>query len=267
MNSDYFVCFYKVFGNMLYTDMYLFFNFLSVHSCIHDVYYMYNNKREIGMAKQTSVNVAYETIKRKIITCEFKPGQLVSEKEIVEELKTSRTPVREALNILSGEGLLNIIPKKGVQISDLSIKKLKEIFEIRRILEPFSVKQAIKNITDEDIKRLENLDSTLSSDFDDCNILGGFETGVDIHLYIAKLTNNETLFSILKSLKYESYRSLTFYLNEYLSRCSDKDKETTLNTIIYRHNKLLNALKEKNEDEAIYWLLKDLDISIFGINY
>lgn len=219
------------------------------------------------MIKQTSVNVAYETIKNKILTCEFKPGQLVSEKEIVEELKISRTPVREALNILSGEGLLNIIPKKGVQISDLSIKKLKEIFEIRCILEPFSVKQAIKNMKEKDIECLENLDNTLSSDFDDCNILGGFKTGVDIHLYIAKLADNETLFSILKSLRYESYRSLTFYLNEYLSKCSDKDKKETIDTIVYRHNKLLNALKARNEEEAIYWLLKDLDISIFGINY
>lgn len=219
------------------------------------------------MTKQTSVNIAYETIKGKILTCEFKPGQLVSEKEIVEELKISRTPVREALNILSGEGLLNIIPKKGVQISDLSVKKLKEIFEIRRILEPFSIKQAIKNITDEDIKYLQNLDMTLNSDFDGCNILGGFKTGVDIHLYIAKLTGNETLFSILKSLKYESYRSLTFYLNEYLSRCDEKDKKATLDLITYRHNRLLEALKKKDEEQAVYWLLKDLDISIFGINY
>lgn len=219
------------------------------------------------MDGDTSTKRAYDIIKQKILSCEYKPGQLISEKEIVEELNISRTPIREALNKLNGEGLLNIIPKKGIQISDLSIKKLKEIFEIRHLLEPLSVKLAIKNIQEKDIEYLKTCSIALSNDFDSRNILNGFKTGVDIHLYIAKLSNNETLYSILKTLRYDSCRSLTFYLSEYLNSCSDEDRKKTIETIIFRHNKILSSIQEKNEKEATYWILQDLDISIFGINY
>jgi DNA-binding GntR family transcriptional regulator len=219
------------------------------------------------MDRDTSTQRAYDIIKQKILRCEYKPGQLISEKEIVEELNISRTPIREALNKLNGEGLLNIIPKKGIQISDLSIKKLKEIFEIRHLLEPLSVKLAIKNIQEKDIEYLKTCSIALSNDFDSRNILNGFKTGVDIHLYIAKLSNNETLYSILRTLRYDSYRSLTFYLSEYLSSCSDEDRKRTINTIVLRHNNILKSIQEKDEKNAIYWILQDLDISIFGINY
>ena len=63
------------------------------------------------MAARTSTIEVYDIIKEKILSCEYEPGQLVSEKEIVEELEISRTPVREALNILNAGPA--VIPKKG----------------------------------------------------------------------------------------------------------------------------------------------------------
>ena len=65
------------------------------------------------MSKRSTIDEVYNILKSRILTCEYKPGQLIFEKEIVDELGVSRTPVREALNILNGEGLLHIIPKKG----------------------------------------------------------------------------------------------------------------------------------------------------------
>ena len=62
------------------------------------------------MSKRSVISKVYETLKNKILNCVYKPGELIFEKDIVNELGVSRTPVREALNILSGEGLVNIIP-------------------------------------------------------------------------------------------------------------------------------------------------------------
>ncbi len=71
------------------------------------------------MSTKTNAEVAYDIIKGNILECRYKPGQLLSEKEIVEELNMSRTPVREALNILDGQQALKIIYNKGVQISPI----------------------------------------------------------------------------------------------------------------------------------------------------
>ena len=64
------------------------------------------------MAKTNLKTLAYNSIKQKIITCEYAPGTYLSEELITDQLKISRTPVRDALSRLEQEGLLEIRPKK-----------------------------------------------------------------------------------------------------------------------------------------------------------
>ena len=64
--------------------------------------------------------IAYETIKRKIIHCDYMPNDILSEMMLMEEIDASRTPIREALNMLSQEGLVRIIPKKGIMVLSLT---------------------------------------------------------------------------------------------------------------------------------------------------
>ena len=132
------------------------------------------------MAIKTSTKEAYEMIKQKILSCEYEPDQLVSEKEIVEQLNLSRTPIREAINILNGEGLLKTIPKKGLQVAPLSIKNIKEIYDIRILIETLAVQQAIKYIKEDDIKYLVQLDNKLNDYFNKKDASVVFKAGMDI---------------------------------------------------------------------------------------
>ena len=75
--------------------------------------------------KKTDTNlkqIAYETIKSKIIHCEYKPNDILSEMMLMEEIDASRTPIREALNMLAQEQLVQIIPKKGIMVLPLTMK-------------------------------------------------------------------------------------------------------------------------------------------------
>lgn len=211
------------------------------------------------MAKKSNINKVYDILKSRILTCEYKPGQLIFEKEIVDELEVSRTPVREALNILNGEGLLHIIPKKGIQITSLSVKKMKQIYEIRKILEPISVSQAIKYAKNSDIEYLSRLDEILNSSVDKKSIANIFKYGMDIHLYIASISGNETLFNILRWLREESYRGYVFYLKQYLDRSSDAERRIVEDRIVSNHKKIVQALKERNEEDANKYIIDDLD--------
>ena len=94
------------------------------------------------MMKKTETNlkqIAYETIKRKIIHCDYMPNDILSEMMLMEEIDASRTPIREALNMLSQEGLVHIIPKKGIMVLPLTMKEVAMTFEARMLMEPYII--------------------------------------------------------------------------------------------------------------------------------
>jgi DNA-binding GntR family transcriptional regulator len=83
---------------------------------------------------------AYNIIKEKIVKCEYLPNQFLVENELMELVGASRTPIREALNKLEQEGLLVILPKKGVMVKDISLQEVNAIFEARLLVEPYIIK-------------------------------------------------------------------------------------------------------------------------------
>ena len=79
---------------------------------------------------------AYRIIKDKIIRCEYMPGDFLNEKSLIEEIGASRTPIREALNKIEQENLVKIIPKRGVVVSEITMKDISEIFQVRECVSP-----------------------------------------------------------------------------------------------------------------------------------
>lgn len=79
---------------------------------------------------------AYEVLKERIQDCEYMPGQSLSEKGLCEALGCGRTPVREALLALRGEGLVEIFPRKGIRVAGFTHERISEIYQIRKLIEP-----------------------------------------------------------------------------------------------------------------------------------
>lgn len=88
------------------------------------------------MPKTNLKTLAYDTIKHKIIHCEYAPGAELNEELLTEQLRISRTPVRDALSRLEQEGLVEIRSKKGVTVTSLSVREINMIFELRNLYEP-----------------------------------------------------------------------------------------------------------------------------------
>ncbi len=101
--------------------------------------------------KYNLARAAYEQIKEAIIYTKFKPGDTLSENMLASVLGMSRTPVREALKELAREDLVEILPGRGVFVKDISLKELKDIYEMRAVLECLAVKTAIVNISEDEI--------------------------------------------------------------------------------------------------------------------
>jgi DNA-binding transcriptional regulator YhcF (GntR family) len=80
-------------------------------------------------------DTVFSTLKRRILRCELTPGQALTELGIAEELEVSRTPIREALRRLEHEQLVQIIPRKGANVTGLAEHDIREVYLIRQALE------------------------------------------------------------------------------------------------------------------------------------
>jgi DNA-binding GntR family transcriptional regulator len=92
---------------------------------------------------------AYNTIKEKIIHCEYPPNALLNEEIIRQNLHVSRTPIRDALSRLEQENIIRILPKRGILVRGITLEDVNQIFETRFLIEPYTVNKYGKNISPE----------------------------------------------------------------------------------------------------------------------
>ena len=83
------------------------------------------------------------------------PNDILSEMMLMEEIDASRTPIREALNMLSQEQLVQIIPKKGIMVLPLTMKEIAMTFEARLLMEPYIIENYSKYIDMDKLLELE----------------------------------------------------------------------------------------------------------------
>lgn len=93
----------------------------------------------------------YERLRSALRAGEYRPNQRLTEIGIAEALGVSRTPVREALGLLSREGLLSSMPHGGFRVPELQVDDLNDIFELRYLLEPYAAGLAARNANREGV--------------------------------------------------------------------------------------------------------------------
>ena len=92
------------------------------------------------MPKTNLKTLAYNKIRQKIVTCEYAPGTFLNEETLTEALGLSRTPIRDALSRLEQEGLITILPKKGLMVSGITEEDVHSMFEMRLLVEPYALR-------------------------------------------------------------------------------------------------------------------------------
>ena len=84
---------------------------------------------------------AYHYLKSKILSCEYAPSQFLNEQKLCAEMgNISRTPMRDALGRLEQEGLIAILPKKGLMVSPITDEDVHSIYEVRLLVEPYALR-------------------------------------------------------------------------------------------------------------------------------
>lgn len=146
-------------------------------------------------------DLAFQSIREAILAGQLKPGVLHKEQAIANELGISKTPVREALLELSGRGFVTFFPRKGFEINSLTAKNIRDLFELRLVLETAVIRHITSDITKESLKELEAIlarDRQAVRDDDRRLIL---QVNRELHNYFAAMTRNEYLIRSLQNIQ------------------------------------------------------------------
>lgn len=151
------------------------------------------NIQALNGTKMQLSELAYSTIKEGIISGKFKSGEVLPEVRIAQSLSISRTPLREALNKLHAEGLVDIIPNKGCVIKKLELRDILEITLVREALEGMVARLACEKVSKEEVNEIISWFPPFDKKLEETDYLKACEAGVKLHQFLRGKANNRLL--------------------------------------------------------------------------
>jgi len=183
---------------------------------------------------------AYEAIKHRIITCAFRPGEYINELQLSAMLKIGRTPVHQALDRLMVEGMVEVIPRKGVIVKPVSLNEVLQIIEVRLINEPYGARLAAEHANDADLTELADVLKRARHWAALRNVDNMMLLDREFHLLIARAAKNSVLTELLRNLHDRSLRFWFISLNA----------PSQYQTVQAEHAAIFDAIEQRNGDDA-----------------
>ncbi|PRH49982.1 GntR family transcriptional regulator [Burkholderia multivorans] len=157
---------------------------------------------------------AYALIRRDIVTMRLKPGAALNEADLVARTGIGRTPVHQAVHRLVLEGLLSVIPRKGLMVQPLSLDEIVAVIDVRRINEAHCAELAARHATPDDLAALAVLLDAGQACAEQHDVEGMMELDRAFHQRIAAAARNGVLADILRGLHDRSLRFWFVTLSE-----------------------------------------------------
>jgi DNA-binding GntR family transcriptional regulator len=179
-----------------------------------------------------------EALRKAILDGKFKPGQALIQDQIAKELNVSRMPVREALRALEIEGLVTTSPFKGAAVTEYSAEDIREIYQIRVLLEGFAAELAVPNMTPEHISEFERILDGMKRRLAASDHKGYAEYDRAFHRLIAESSNNQRLVKLIES----TWRSFAPYIAYTIPGRIERSYN--------EHAKIFEAIRKRRADVA-----------------
>ena len=184
--------------------------------------------------------MAYKSLKEAILTGDMKPNAFYSEPSLAKMLEISRTPTREALQDLAGEGFVEAVPKRGYRIRSFQPEEVENLYDYRMAIELAIIKQVAGTIDKYQLMEIENILRLDQLAAEKKAIKSFVKINRDFHRYITSLTRNSYFIDSLdKILELIEWAALNV---------QDRDRRPP--HAVKEHEEILTGLKEKNPDKA-----------------
>lgn len=211
----------------------------------------YPQKEGVGKNSSTLIALekAFEHLHARAVRFDILPGERINEMEVAEHLHISRAPVREALNRLVMNGLMDFEPGRGFFGRKLRLREISELCALRADLELPAVRAACKNASDENIAAMAEAWDLIVRRQDEMDIEELVDRDERFHLDLAGLAGNNERIKFMKNV------------NEriHFVRRINLETEGRRNTIISEHSGVLAAIADRDEDNAVRLMGHHLD--------
>ncbi len=184
--------------------------------------------------------VAYNQIRRDILSCVFEPGSQISIKFLSEKYKLGKSPINSALQKLINEGLIQSHHRVGYTVSHITIRDVNELFQMRLVLEEYAAEFTAKYGSEEDIKHIMDISDFIYVHRDKNSYALFLEKNMEFHRQIILSTRNSRLLVVMTKTLEDLNR--IFYMGLDI-----RDSAEEMRT---EHQNLAIAMSERDADKA-----------------
>lgn len=184
--------------------------------------------------------VIFNTLREAIIVGELKPGERLMEVQLADKMGVSRTPVREAIRKLELDGLVEMLPRKGAHVADLSVKDIMDVLEVRSTLDGLASSLSASRITEDEVKELKHIQGQFVNYVEKDNLQGSIKKDVEFHDIIYRSSRNDKLMQITSNLREQIQRFRVIYLKDYSST----------RELIKEHAEICDAIAGRDPESA-----------------
>lgn len=178
----------------------------------------------------------YATLKQRILCCDLKPAERLTEKDLCEKLQVSRTPLREALNRLSHEGLVTFQPHAGYRVAPLTLEGFRALIEFRCIVEPPASRLAAERATPAEIAELRHCAACDCDPNDENGFVSFCRANARFHLLIVRCARNPMLENIVMSALDMNQRPTYLRIGRQMDLSNPSAK----------HHAIIDAIEQRN---------------------
>lgn len=184
--------------------------------------------------------IVCDTLRQAIVDGVFKPGERLMEIKLADEMGVSRTPVREAIRKMEIEGFVAMMPRRGTYVSDISVKDITDVYEIRIVLDVLAAVLSAERITEEEVLKMRSL----LDDIDAHIKKGEFDQIVEadsaFHDVLYQASHNQRLVMMINNLR-DQFTRLRMRSMKYPGRLKNTQRE---------HRDLVDAIASRDIDRA-----------------
>lgn len=184
--------------------------------------------------------LAYRRFKQALVTLSYKPGEYLNTAQVMNDLDMGRTPINQAIHRLANEGLLQVIPRKGVMVSPLSMDDALELIEVRLANEMLCMQLASQRITERQIATLTELNRQIEAASQERDRVRMMTLDHEFHQELAQIAGNNMLADILSVLHARAQR---FW-------ASTLSREGHMREVIDEHRAIIAALATQDSAAA-----------------
>lgn len=197
-------------------------------------------------------NIVYQELKKRIIEKELVPGEKVNQDQLKEELDVSRTPIQTALVKLEQERLVDLVPRRGFFVREITLGETVAYYEIREVMEGLAARKAAKCINDEQIRKLDKFFTALPISENPSDMKKYAIEDRKFHSYVLEIAHTELL-----SNMFSTFNILTIsYQLPSQSGLIRTPKET-----IDEHRSIIEAICSKDAEQAEIYMKQHLQRS------